>query len=95
MILALVIQDIEQRLNDKQFHGGSEPKSQDQVRIWQLFDVVIGEHTSSLNSHYLPTRISTICVKRNAHLILNFFVALLGEGGQKFTWLIIEIHNRS
>ncbi len=32
---------------------------------------------------------NTVCVKRNAHLIPNFFVAPLGEGGQKFTWLIM------
>ena len=31
----------------------------------------------------------TVYSKRNAHLIPNFFVAPLGEGGQKFTWSIM------
>ncbi len=31
----------------------------------------------------------TVYAKRNAHLILIFFVASLGEGGQKCTWSIM------
>ncbi len=36
-------------------------------------------------------KLITVCVKRNAHLI-RFFVAPLGEGGQKFTWSIMYSH---
>ena len=32
----------------------------------------------------------TVCVKRNAHLIPDFFVAPLGEEGQRFTWFIMK-----
>ena len=32
---------------------------------------------------------STVCVKRNARLIPNFFVAPMGEVDQKFTWSIV------
>ena len=39
------------------------------------------------NIQYATT--STVYAKRNAHLILNFFVASLGEGGQKCTWSIM------
>ena len=31
---------------------------------------------------------STVCVKRNAHLIPNFFVASLGEGDQKCEFMV-------
>ncbi len=34
--------------------------------------------------------ISTVYSKRNAHLIPNFFVAPLGEGGQKFIISIVS-----
>ena len=33
--------------------------------------------------------INTVYSKRNTHLIQNFFVVPLREGGQKFTWLIM------
>ena len=42
-----------------------------------------------LKRNYSFTGTFTVCVKRNAHLISNFFVAPLGEGGQKFTWSIM------
>ena len=32
---------------------------------------------------------NSILLKSTAHLIQNFFVAILGEGGQKFTWSIM------
>ena len=34
---------------------------------------------------------TTVCVKRNAHLIPIFFVPPLGEGGQKLTWSIMQM----
>ena len=34
---------------------------------------------------------NTVCVKRNAHLIPIFFVAPLGEGGEKFTLSILYL----
>ena len=36
---------------------------------------------------------NTVCVKRNAHLIPISFVAILGEGGQKFRWNVCH-HDR-
>ncbi len=45
LVLALVVKELDERLNHKHFHGGIEPDTDSQVRIWQLFDVVIGKHT--------------------------------------------------
>ncbi len=42
-----------------------------------------------LNHPLKDVNITTVYAKRNAHLILNFFVTSLGEGGQKCTWSIM------
>ena len=47
-------------------------------------------HLETLDPYsFLNNAANTVCVKRNAHLISNFFVAPLGEGGQKLTWSIM------
>ncbi len=40
-------------------------------------------------AHIIGGCVHTVYSKRNAHLIPNFFMAPLGEGGQKFTWSIM------
>ena len=38
LVLALTIQNLEKKLNNEKFHQGKEGN----VRIWQLFDLIVG-----------------------------------------------------
>ena len=62
------------------------------LKNWLLFKL---EFLFLFASFFLPLiyflLFFTVCVKRNAHLIPIFFVAPLGEGGQKSTWSIMNM----
>ena len=40
--MAIVIQKLEEMLNNKKLHGGKGRDEDNQVRFWQLFDLVAG-----------------------------------------------------